>query len=139
MTAQGLFRIDFDAETADQRPNLSGGPTFGDVKHASGDRLRPRHVQMRGPLGDHPGATEIDATLFEGGATYRVGLEDARTGERVPSPDPFAVYLGRVLAACRRRASAGDDEVASAATNLRLMARCADALRAAGHWTPTPA
>jgi len=73
------------------------------------------------------------------GATYRVGLEDTRTGEQVPSPDPFAVYLERFLAACRRHTPAGDDEFASAATNLRLMARCADALRAAGHWTPTPA
>ena len=65
------------------------------------------------------------------GPTYRVFMRDDRSGDKVASRDPFAVYAGRFLAFCRQPRGAREDQFSIGSYNAKLMARCLDLVRGA--------
>jgi hypothetical protein len=55
------------------------------------------------------------------GVSYKVSLENAASGQRWPSQDPFAAYIAEFLDHCE---NGGVDRFDEAALNMRLMAQC---------------
>jgi predicted dehydrogenase len=56
------------------------------------------------------------------GATYRVYLEDSKTGEKIRCKDPFEVYIRRFIKYCQNGLQKEEDSFEEAAANLRLAA-----------------
>ncbi|MDX8378084.1 MAG: Gfo/Idh/MocA family oxidoreductase [Mariprofundales bacterium] len=69
--------------------------------------------------------------LQEGrGESYKVFLQDEKTGEKIHSPDPFKVYISKFITYCTLNDEHIADEFHTAAINMKLMAQCLEIINA---------
>lgn len=58
------------------------------------------------------------------GASYKVHLMDENTNERIPSSDPFEIYISKFIDYCSKQGKHLPDDFNTASLNMKLMVSC---------------
>lgn len=58
------------------------------------------------------------------GASYKVHLMDESTNERIPSSDPFEIYISKFIDYCSKQGNHLPDDFNTASLNMKLMVSC---------------